>query len=101
MTAEVYAWMLAELEANGLSVAKVPSSRGGYVRVTLSQNAPWYQEFCESYKGVRRRHPKPRTIIKRVATVATLAKLIRVPDAPGVYAERLREMAAKLLRENS
>ncbi len=100
MTAEVYTWMLDELQANGLSVAKIRTD-SGYVRVALSQNAPWYRDFCENYKGTRRRHPRPRTIIKRLATIATLKKLIRDTQHPGVYAERLRALAEQLQRENT
>jgi len=80
--------MLEELDAGWLGVAKVRGRYGGYVRVTVSVNAEWYQRFCARYMASRRRYPKPRTVIKRCHTRAALVKLAN-GGGHGVYVDRL------------
>jgi hypothetical protein len=63
--------MLEELEGNGLEVIKVKTD-DGYIRVTISQNCKWYRDFCADYQSTRRRHPRPRTFIKRCRTERAL-----------------------------
>ena len=83
-------YMLDELEAGWLEVAKVPSRHGGYVRVCVSVNCEWYSAFCRAHEGYRRqrRWRKARTIIKRSHTIAAL-KRIMAGEVDSVYAERL------------
>lgn len=92
-------WMLDDLLGNRLEVAKLPSRLGGYTRVVVSQNAPWYQEFCRKYEGYRRvkKWKKARTIIKRSDTAKALRRMI-LGNFSGVYAERLLEAATQLER---
>lgn len=93
---DVLAWMLVELESNGLEVCKVPSRRedgngrlvGGYVRVVVSVNCEWYRRFCASFARQRGRSPKMRTFIKRQDTIRTLKRMIAGP-CKTAYAERL------------
>lgn len=99
---DTLAWMLAELKANRLEVARLPS-RDGYRRVVVAQNAPWYRDFCATYerqrgtRGGRCCRTRPRTIIRRRETVAALGRML-AGDLRGVYAERLREHAEHLER---
>lgn len=82
--------LLDELEASSLVVCKVPSRKGGYIRIPVSVNAEWYQHFCRKWMGTRRRYPKPRTIIKRCHTLRAL-RAIANGEQSGVYVERLME----------
>ncbi len=92
MTADTLRWMLDELRSGWLEVAKLPSSRGGYTRVVVSQNAPWYQELCSRHLSRRRRFPRLRTLIKRRDTERALVRMI-AGDRSGVYAERILDVA--------
>lgn len=87
-------WMLDDLLSNRLEVAKLPSSRGGYTRVVVSHNCPWYQKLCENYcRKRRKRYRREFTIIKRCHTVAALKRML-AGDRSGVYAERILEVAS-------
>lgn len=83
-------YMLEELEAGRLEVAKVESQQGGYVRVCVSVNCEWYKAFCRAYEGFGRnqRYKKPRTYIKRCHTIAALKRIME-GDIDSVYAARL------------
>lgn len=85
---DVFAMMAEELEGSYLEVVKIPSQRGGYIRVAVSVNAEWYSAFCRRYMNSRRRYPKYRTIIKRLDTLNALRRL-QAGNHKGVYAERL------------
>lgn len=97
---DVLRWMLDELKASRLEVAKLPS-RGGYRRVVVQQNAPWYQEFCAAHlhdrgtRGGRHGRNRPRTYIKRRETIAALERMLSGRPA-GVYQTRLLELAESL-----
>ena len=80
--------MLNELESSDLEVCEIPGSNGGYIRVPISVNLQWYRRFCAQYQTTRRRHPKPRTIIRRCHTIAALRRII-AGNRSGVYAGRL------------
>lgn len=84
-------YMHDELDSRCLlvAVAKVNEDGKG-IRVCLDQNPDWYREFCASYMNRRRNRKwrRPRTFIKRIATLNAL-KRIAAGDLSGVYAERL------------
>lgn len=82
--------LLDELDSGCLTVAKIPSVHGGYVRVPTSINAPWYSAFCKEYMTTRRRYPKPRTLIRRCHARKALERII-AGTTEGVYIERLLE----------
>lgn len=95
---DILVWMLDELRSGWLEVAKLPSKFGGYTRVVVSQNAPWYQTLCESYTRTRRkRYRRAFTIIKRCHTIRALERMI-AGDLSGVYAERILDIARGLTR---
>lgn len=83
-------YMLEELEAGWLEVAKVVSQHGGYIRICNSVNCEWYSRFCRAHEGFRRnrRWKKPRTFIKRCHTITALKRII-AGRMDSVYAERL------------
>ncbi len=87
---QVATYMLDELEAGWLEVAKVESQQGGYIRVCMSVNCEWYSRFCRAHEGFRRtrRWKKARTIIKRCHTIRALKRII-AGEMDSVYAERL------------
>lgn len=91
-------WMLAELEANGLTVAKLPL-HPGYIRVAITRNACWYQELCSRHLQPRRRYPKLRTYIRRRETIAALRRMLR-GDRTTVYACRILEIVQWLTGES-
>jgi hypothetical protein len=92
-TTDILRWMLCELTSGGLEVAKIRTERG-YVRVAVSRNAPWYQDFCGRYLShrVSRRRRRARTLIKRRCTIRALERMI-AGDCSGLYAERLLDQA--------
>lgn len=93
--------LLEELEAGWLEVAKIPSRRGGYIRVPMSKNAEWYSRLCRTYESATsKRFPKPRTIIKRCHTIAALRRLID-GRRDGEYYERLRPFIEDVLEEQT
>lgn len=82
-------WLLSELDSTGLQVVKIPL-HPGYIRCAVSQNAPWYQDFCSYYLQSRKRYPKLRTTIKRRETRNALIRMI-AGNEQGIYAERINE----------
>jgi hypothetical protein len=91
MPTDVAERWLEELEGNMLTVCKIPSRNGGYIRVPCSQNAYWFRLFCKRHtKRHSRRFPRHRTYIKRMHTAAALRRII-AGKLSGVYAERLIE----------
>ena len=91
---DVYLWMLEELRSAYPQTVKVPGRYGGYVRVAVEQNPEWYRQLCERHKQPRRRYPKPRTIIRRVHVLRVLESLASGVHLDGLYAERIRSVAA-------
>lgn len=81
--------LLDELQRNRLVVIKWPSHRGGYVRGSIAQNPPWYQELCAGEQRGRRRFPRPRTVIRRKDTLRALEKIAAGFPCDGIYMERL------------
>lgn len=59
------------------------------LRKVISENAPWYREFCAGYLRPLKRYPRPRTLIKRSSTVRTLERIAKGLPAGPVYTERL------------
>lgn len=90
MEPAIFEAMLDELKAFKPETIKVPSRDGGYVRLPVITNCPWYREFCASYTRFRR--GRDRTIIKRCHTITALRRMIR-GDRTTVYARRLLEIA--------
>ncbi len=92
--------MLEELQSHCLIVIKVQKENGGWIRVCLDVNPPWYRDFCASYQRSRRRYPKSRTIIKRCCTINALKRLA-AGKKNGIYIERLlpfvEEYASQLI----
>lgn len=80
--------LLEELQSSYPETCKVPNGNGGYVRVPVSVNTEWYRRFCRQYLSVRRRYPKPRTLIRRCHTIKALERIAQ-GNLRGVYAERL------------
>ncbi len=87
---EVFQNLLYELEGQRLIICKIPTTRGSYIRVVVSTNAFWYQRFCADYMSTRKRHPRPRTFIKRRETIAALKRMI--------HGDRTTEYAQRILR---
>lgn len=81
--------LLDELDSSYPVVCKVPGVYGGYIRVCVSINCPWYRAFTKQYLWrSSKRYPKPRTIIKRQHVRKALKRIAR-GNLEGVYAERL------------
>ena len=83
--------MLQELQANRLSVLKIPTYPDGYIRAPVSQNCMWYRELCSRHLTSRKRYPKPRTYIRRRETIRALHRMMR-GDRTSVYARRILEV---------
>jgi len=88
--------MLEYLQRSHLEVA---INQDSCIRVIVSQNTKWYQNFCSSYQncswvyrnGKRtKRKKRYRTIIKRCDTASALKRMIN-GDFRGEYATRLLE----------
>jgi hypothetical protein len=88
--------MLEYLQRSHLEVAV---NYDNHIRVVVSQNTKWYQDFCSSYQnyswvyrnGKRtKRQKRYRTIIKRCDTISTLKRMIN-GNFQGEYATRLME----------
>ncbi len=100
----VLVWMLDQLRGNRLEVAKLPTATG-YRRFVVSQNAPWYREFCAAWerergvRGGRFGRNRPRTIIRRRDTERALVRML-AGDFSGEYAERLWDAAGSILGES-
>jgi len=94
--------LLDELESNRLEVGLIPCRRecnvGGMIRVTLSQNAKWYRDFCANYPSTRRRKKSAfDTKIKRANIVAALNSILR-GETRSVYASHLLRIARERFR---
>lgn len=98
------AWLMYhELRTNRLEVVLAPSHdsdmamRGGKIRVVVSYNPQWYQDFCADYTK-RRKRPRHRqkhdTSIKRSHTLRALMEIYE-GQACTVYAQRLLPIVAK------
>lgn len=85
--------MLAELRENRLEVIVLNDCRA-----VVSENCPWYRHFCDTHKSPRRRYPRPRTIIKRYATIRALERML-AGRFDSIYAQRLLPLAENLAHE--
>jgi len=91
--------MLEELEAGWLEVIKV-RTEDGWKRVVCNRNAEWYRHFCADHLSHRHgRFPRPRTYIKRGATMKALARLI-AGETNTIYAQRLLPYAYQYTAEH-
>lgn len=91
--------MLEELKAGWLEVIKV-RTEDGWKRVVCNRNAEWYWAFCADH--ISHRHGKfrrPRTYIKRGATVKALTRLID-GEIETIYARRLLPYAYQYAAEH-
>jgi hypothetical protein len=86
-----YAEMLNEMLLFKPETIKVPSRDGGYVRLPVITNCPWYRELCAAYTRFRR--GRQRTIIKRCHTVMALKRML-CGDRETIYAQRIMLIAA-------
>lgn len=82
----IFEAMLDELRAFKPETIKIPARNGGYIRIPIITNCPWYREFCASYTRFRR--GRDRTIIKRCHTIEAL-KRMQCGDRTTTYAQRL------------
>lgn len=91
MTCEM---MLEYLQRSYLEVAV---NYDNCTRIVINQNTKWYQDFCACYQSVSwiyrngkktKNKKRPRTFIKRGATIAALKRMIN-GDFQGEYADRL------------
>lgn len=95
--------MYYELLHNHLEVVLIPSfdpdvaMRGGKIRIAVSHNAQWYQEFCADYpkrRSVPRFRKLPDTAIKRAHTLRALQEIAN-GKAETLYAQRLLPVIIK------
>lgn len=96
---ELYAEMLAELEAHPLTTILVPSKRhdrrdSDMIRVNLSEPPPWYRKLCAknlSKRAVRR--GKPDTRVRRANILSVLTRLSEGLPSVSQYVPYLRAVA--------
>lgn len=82
--------LLEELLQLKLQVCKIQTDRG-YVRVVVCPNPRWYSKLCRQFEVRRRnrRWKRPRTLIKRVDTIAALRRFLTYGMDDTVYVQRL------------
>ncbi len=82
--------MHAELKVQRLEVCKIATDTG-YIRVVVCPSPRWYSQLCRKFEFPRKwPYRKHRTIIKRVDTLRTLARIATgVCNPDTAYCQRL------------
>ena len=83
--------MLDELQSMKLEVCKVRTD-SGYVRVPVCSNPDWYSRFCNQYMKPRKRHPRPRTVIRRANMIRSMKLAIESRSLhDGIYGNGIKD----------
>ena len=100
-----YEYMYYDLLSNRLEVVLIPSKHpdiaadGGCIRVPITRNPDWYQQFCSRYV-VSSRRKKKRTIIRRQSVLNILLRLSKGKSSCSKYSNNLKDIALGIKESN-